>query len=100
MRLIELVNAKEALQKLIRQDLPIRTAYAVMELTDQCNRHLMFYGQELAKFDPDANPDRLEELNNMEVDGIRGEKIPISMDGSLRLSPTDVKMLLPFAEFV
>lgn len=99
MKLIELVNARAALGKLVVQDLPIRTAYELMELTDEANRHLMFYGQELGKFDPEEDPDRLEELNNMEVDVGGLGRIRISLDGELRLSASDVKMLTAIIDF-
>lgn len=100
MKLIELVNAREALQKLIAQDLPIRTAYELMKLTDEANRHLTFYGQELGKFDPEKDPDRLEELNRIEIDVGGPERIRISLDGDLRLSAGDVKMLTPLVDFI
>lgn len=100
MKLIELVNARTALGKLIVQDLPIRTAYELMELTDEANRHLLFYGQELGKFDPEKDPERLDELNGMEIDVGGPERIRISLGGELRLSAGDVKMLLPLIEFI
>lgn len=98
MRLIEIVNARHSLQKLVAQDLPIRTAYALMKITDECNRHLEFYGQEIGKFDPGKNPERLAELDNMEI-SIDMERIIISLDGDLKLSAGDVKMLMPLVEF-
>ena len=100
MKLIELVNARDALQKLVAQDLPIRTAYELMMLTDEANRHLIFYGQELGKFDPERDLDRLEELNNIEIDIGGSERIRISLDGDLRLSAGDVKMLTPLVDFI
>lgn len=98
MKLIDLVNARDSLQKLVAQDLPIRTAYELANLTDECNRHLVFYGGELAKFDPVKDPERLKELDNMEVD-IDAERIAISLDGDLKLSAGDVKMLMPLVDF-
>lgn len=100
MKLIELVNARDALQKLVAQDLPIRTAYELMKLTDEANRHLTFYGQELGKFDPERDLDRLEELNSIEIDVGGSERIRISLDGDLRLSAGDVKMLTPLVDFI
>lgn len=97
MKLIDIVRARESLQKLVTQDLPIRTAYELMNMTDICNRHLVFYGQELAKFDPVADPDRLRELEDMEVSDIHAVSVQIT-DG-LKLSAADVKMLLPLVSF-
>jgi hypothetical protein len=95
MKLIELVNARFALGKLVVQDLPIRTAYKLMKLTDECNRHLAFYGQEIGKFNPEENPERLEELNEMEIDV---EKVAIDMTGEIVLSASDIKALVPLIE--
>lgn len=100
MKLIELVNARTALGKLIVQDLPIRTAYELMKLTDEANRHLTFYGQELGKFDLERDLDRLEELNSIEIDVGGSDRIRISLDGDLRLSAGDVKMLTPLVDFI
>lgn len=99
MKLTEIINARDALQKLVAQDLPIRTAYEVMKLTEECNRHLGFYGQELSKFDPAADPGRLDELNNMEISTGSGQKITIALDSAIRLSASDIKMLLPLVDF-
>lgn len=96
MKLIELVNARVALGKLIVQDLPIRTAYKLMKLTDECNRHLGFYGQEIAKFNPEEDSERLKELNEMDIDV---EKVAIDMSGDIVLSASDIKALVPLIEF-
>lgn len=98
MKLIDLINAREALQKLVQQDLPIRTAYELMKLTDECNRHLLFYGQEIGKFRPEEDPERLAELDGMEIE-VGADKIAISLDGDLKLSAADIKMLMPLLEF-
>ena len=100
MKLIELVDARGSLQKLVHQDLPLRTAYELMKLTDECNRHLGFYGAECAKFDPKKDPERQRELDNMEIDVGQTEKVRISMNGDLRLSAGDVKMLMPIIDFI
>lgn len=98
MKLIEIVNARDALQKLVAQDLPIRTAYELMKLTDACNRHLSFYGAEIAKFDPEKDTNRLMELDSMEID-IEAEKVAVSMGWDLKLSAGDIKMLMPLVDF-
>ena len=97
MKLIEIVNARAALQKLVMQDLPIRKAFELMEMTDACNRCLTFYGQELTKFNPEEDPDRLRELEDMEVRDVQPVSVQIT-DG-LKLSAADVKMLLPLVSF-
>lgn len=97
MKLIEIVRARDSLQKLVQQDLPIRKAYELMELTDLCNRHLGFYGQEIGKFDPEKNPERLDELDSLEVEDVVRVSVPITDD--LMLSAADVKLLLPLIKF-
>ena len=97
MKLIELVSARDGLSKLVRQDLPIRTAYELMKKTDECNKHLEFYGQERMKLGQEANPERLEELNGMEVEV--GEKVRILISDNLMLSAVDIKSLEPIVEF-
>lgn len=98
MKLKDIVYARDSLQKFVQQDLPIRKAYELMELTDLCNRHLGFYGQEIAKFNPEENPERLKELEELDVDDV--PRITVNVTDDLRLSATDVKHLLPLIEFV
>ena len=100
MKMIEIVNAKGALQKLVTQDLPIRAAFDLMKLTDECNQLLTFYWKELCKFDPKTDPDRLEELDGLEVENLDGKRIRIRFDDALKLSAADIKNLQPFVEFI
>ena len=96
MKLIDLVNARASLQKLVSQDLPIRTAYNLMLLIEDCNKHLEFYGNEIGKFDAEKDTARLEELNNLEI---KRDRVSVTADDNLKLSASDVKMLLPLIEF-
>ncbi|MBR4472510.1 MAG: hypothetical protein IKS55_02625 [Oscillospiraceae bacterium] len=100
MKLIDIVNARGSLQKLAAQDLPLKTALAVVRTVETANSYLGFYGGEIAKFNPEEDPARLRELNEMEIDDFNPEKIAISTDlDGIRLSASDVKMLEPFVEF-
>lgn len=99
MKLIDLVNARDSLQKLVQQDLPLKTAYKLMQITDECNRHLVFYGNELAKIESNGEPERLEELDNLEVLDDAWEKPKISADCNITLSAVDVKLLMPLVDF-
>lgn len=96
MKLIELVQASPALQKLIRQDLPLPTAYAVMKMVDKYNVDLSFYGMELVKADGDQ--EKISALQEMDVQTDL-ERIRIRMDENIVLSPTDVKYLQPIIDF-
>ena len=99
MKLSDVVWARSAMQKLILQDLPLKCAWSLMKMTDTCNTHLQFYGGEMAKLGPNPDPERLKELDNLEVEDLSPEKIRIPMLDNLRLSAADVKALEPFVEF-
>ena len=100
MKLITIVNARMSLQKLVQQDLPIRTAWQVMKLTDECNIHLQFYGGQIRKLGDDPDPDKLAALQDMEISELDARvKISVPLDGNIRLSAVDLKALAPFVEF-
>lgn len=99
MKLIELVNARYALQKLVAQDLPIRLAYRLMTLTESCNRYLNFYGQEVDKLGEDPDPQRLKELQDFEITDLNETKLRLPVMDGLMLSASDVKALEPLIEF-
>ena len=98
MKLIDIVNARNSLQKLIQQDIPLRQAYELVKLTDQLNVHLNFYGQERAKRWGDE--EKLCELDSFPVDDLPEERMQITMTDTVLLSAADVKALEPFIEFV
>lgn len=100
MKLIQIVTARGALQKLIVQDLPLRTAYQVVELVEKCNRHLSFYSQMRQKLGAMPDEKKLSELNNFEIlDLDDSTPIEIHADDSLRLSAADIIDLEPFVRF-
>lgn len=99
MKLGQIVAASPALQKLIYQDLPLNTAYALCKLVDQLNPQLVFFERELCKLGPeDARRMELLEFNVPELDGLK--KIQFCCSDSIRLSVADVKNLDPFVVFV
>lgn len=99
MKLIEIVDARDSLQKLVGQDLPLRLAYRLTRLTDAINFHLNFYGSERMKLGENPDPERLEELENMEITDLHHERLKLPIRDGLVLSASDVKMLEPFIEF-
>ncbi len=99
MKLIEIVNARHALQKLIAQDLPLRVAYRLMKMTDSCNFHLEFYGQQRMNLGEDPDPVRLQELDEMEVTDLKETQLRIPIADDLKLSAADIKALEPFIVF-
>ena len=100
MKLINIVNARMALQKLVAQDLPLRTAFEVVDLVEKCNRHLGFFSQMRQKLGALPDETKLAELENFDVPDLDGLPIEIRADDSLRLSAADVKALEPFVRFV
>ena len=99
MKLIDIVNARGSLQKLISQDLPLRLAYRLTRLTDAINFHLNFYGTERMKLGENPDQEKLRELEEMEISDIPQTKLSLPIRDGLVLSATDVKMLEPFIEF-
>ena len=100
MKLIEIVNARMALQKLAEQDLPLSTAFELVELIEKCNRHLGFFSQMRQKLGALPDETKLAELENFDVPDLDGLPIEIHADDSLRLSAADVKALEPFVKFL
>lgn len=100
MKLIEIVNAKAALQKLAAQDLPLKEAYGLVQTVESCNTFLKFYGQEIVKINPEKEPERLKELNEMEAEDYTPTPIRVCLDtDGVKLSASDVKALGAFVEF-
>lgn len=96
MKLIELISAARPLQKLIMQDVPLRTAYDLMQITEEVNPHLQFYDREVLKSGEDIK--RIEELQNLEID-CEFKAVEISKDTDICLSASDVKLLQPIVIF-
>jgi len=99
MKLIDIVNSRDALQKLVAQDLPLRIAYRLMKLTDNINLQMSFYFNERMKLGQDPDPDRLRALDEMEVTDLKLDRLRIPITDGLKLSATDVHMLEPFVTF-
>lgn len=95
MKLIELVNARFSLQKLVAQDLPLPAAFKLYKRIGQLNQHLEFYGEQVNR----PNCDK-EALDNMEIEDVETEKVPVEITEQLRLSASDIKALEPFIMFV
>ena len=100
MKLIEIVNARCSLQKLIAQDLPLRTAFQIVDLVEKCNRHLGFFSQMRQKLGALPDETKLAELENFEVSDLGELPIEIFATDSMRLSAADLKALEPFVKFI
>ena len=98
MKLIELVNAAAGMQKLLAQDMPLKTAYQIAGMIGKFNTELRFFQTEALKA---KTEERLAELNNLEVETFEDfRKIQLNLDDDIRLTPSDVNYLLPFFEFL
>lgn len=98
MKLYEIVNAAPGLQKLILQDLPLRTSFDLMRLAERVNPLLKFFGDEEVK--AHGEPEKMDELRALDVDGFEDFfRIPIPLDADIRLSPSDVRNLSIFCDF-
>lgn len=102
MTLYDVLNAKSGFQKLVTQNLPVRTAYKLSRMVRRINEELEFYHQREAEIKakheyrvPDAER---AELLNLEIDWTE-DKIEIPLDADIHLSCADVDALTPFIEF-
>lgn len=91
-----IADASHSLQKLIRLDLPLRTAHRVMMLTESLNPHLRFFETEIQKC---RDSDELAELRKLSVDIGERDEIEIPLDTDIKLTATDVALLRPFINF-
>ena len=102
MRYIRLLNAISGFQKLIGQDLPLRTAYRLSKMVRKVNEELDFFRAKEAelreKHEYKIPAKEYEELLNLEIDWTE-DKIEIPLDDHIILSCADVDALTPFIEF-
>ena len=101
MKIEDIVIAAGSIQKLIDQDVPLCTAWALKKLLDRGNPVLEFYGQELAKYGeaPDAESRRAQllALTLPDFDGFA--RVAVPLDVPVKLSAADIKRLEPFVQF-
>lgn len=117
MKLIEIVNAVPALQKLNNQNLALQLSYNIMKMADCLQAEIKFFDEQknriFEKYGKKRNgelriPERNEkqannefkELLNTDVfikDEFKKVKIPLSED--IKLSANDITNLLSFVEF-
>lgn len=97
-----LINAVPALQKLVREDLPLRTAYRLSKMVRKVNEELDFFkAKEVelkAKHEYKVPVQEYNELLNLEIDWDE-PTITIPLDNNISLSVADIEALTPFIEF-
>ena len=102
MRYIHLLNAISGFQKLIGQDLPLRTAYRLSKMVRKINEELDFFkakeAELKAKHEYQVPATEYNELLNLEIDWVE-PKLTIPLDDHITLSVADIEALTPFVEF-
>lgn len=99
MLLKNIVIAAPSIQKLIDQDVPLRTAWQLSRLMDALNPALEFYGRELAKTAPERAEAAQEELLALDLPDVDPGILYLPLDLPVRLSAADIKRLGPFVRF-
>ena len=102
MRIYDVINAIPPLQKLVREDLPLRTAYRLSKMVRRVNEELDFFkakeAELKAKHEYQVPVGEYNELLNLEIDWAE-PKITIPLDDHITLSVADIEALTPFIEF-
>lgn len=102
MKAYNLVEAVPALQKLVRENLPLRTAYRLSKMVRKVNEELDFFkakeAELKAKHEYKVPVSEYNELLNLEIDW-NDPKIEIPLDADINLSCADIDALTPFIEF-
>lgn len=97
-----LVNAVPALQKLVRQDLPLPIAYKLMKTVRKVNEELEFLRMKQEglrqKHEYQVPQKELDELLSFEIEWVE-PKIELPLDDGIRLSGADVEALREFITF-
>lgn len=99
-----ILSAVPAFQKLVAQDLPIRTAYRLHKMIRRVNEEIDFFrmkeGEIRAKHENPNSPALLAELDELLKLPIEWEldPLPLSPDEPLRLSCADLDALEGFVE--
>ncbi|MBO7461948.1 MAG: hypothetical protein J6T96_05075 [Bacteroidales bacterium] len=116
MKVFEIVSAKEVLEKLSQnKSLPTRTAYKVYLMLDKAQATLQFYetkrmeifrefgvekdGQ--IEIPPEKIPEassKMDEVLGLDIEDTI-EKVDISLDVDLGISPSEIQQLIPFINF-
>lgn len=102
MRIYDILNAIPAIQKLVREDLPLRTAYRLSKMVRKINEELDFFkakeAELKAKHEYQVPAMEYNELLNLEIDWA-DPKLTIPLDDHISLSVADIEALTPFIEF-
>lgn len=102
MTYFQLLNAAHGFQKLVRENLPLRTSYKLSKMVRRVNEELDFFRAKEAelreKHEYKIPAKEYEELLNLEIDWTE-DKIEIPLDDHIILSVADIEALTPYVEF-
>ena len=102
MTLYNILAAKNGIQKLVGQDLPLKTAYRLSKIVRRVNEELDFFREKeaelKAKHEYKVPANEYEELLRLEIDWDE-PKVEIPLDENVSLSAADVEALDEFVEF-
>ena len=117
MKIYDIISAKEILEKLAQnKDLPTRTAYKVYLMLDKTQSSIQFYESRRAEvfkefgiekdgqieIPPEKIPEasaKMDEVLDLDVQE-EIEKVDISLDLDLGVSPAEIHQLVPFINFI
>lgn len=96
----QILSAVPAMNKLVAEDLPLRTAHRLALLTGKLNPHLDFFHKKQAALEADGQAEeKFQALLDYQVE-LDAERIDISLAENIHLSAVDVNDLMPFVRFV
>lgn len=117
MKIYEIISAKETLEALSQnKNLPTRTAYKLYVMIDKVQTSIQFYNDkrmevfkefgvengDQIEIPPEKIPEaskRMDEVMNLDVQE-EIEKVDISLDIDLGISPAEINQLVPFINFI
>lgn len=102
MTLYNILLARSGMQKLVGQNLPLKTAYRLSKIVRKVNEELDFFREKeaelKARHEYKVPADEYEELLNLEIDW-EEPKVEIPLDENVSLSAADVEALDEFVSF-
>lgn len=98
-KMSELLDAVQPMNKLIGAELPLKTAHRLTLLVDQLNPHVGFFNKRKDAIPQgEAGREKFLELLDYELE-LDTAPLEISLEENVRLSASDINCLKPFVKF-
>lgn len=98
-KMSELLDAVQPMNKLIGAELPLKTAHKITLLVDKLNPHIGFFNKRKDTIPQgEEGQEKFRELLDYEVE-LDAEPVEISIEENVRLSASDINCLKPFVNF-